>query len=573
MPRAITLAAAVALAFVVLAYRPTAIRPFNMRWGIFREDEATSSPLPFPYDHIQRENETHADAYDKDAPNSLPITVSTDDGSHFKDPDEDSNVLTATSTAVLGTHHSQTITDKGSKHGPTFSSPSSSSLPAPDIIIEDWAIPYDPSEGIPRQLFQMFPRLPILPEALTRPLTASPEVPMLVTRIRETWAKMNPFMSLHRYDDAMAEVYLGARLGADIAKRYREFPVGAMKSDFFRIAVIYFEGGVWADADVACVRPVEYWLPPPRPSQHLPLDAPSWTQEAYRQQDWDSCAFLAGLEWDPDYFNQWVSTFLLPLDIFYVLFMHACLVPLTINPLYEILKRFLQTFAAARGHPILRRALELILNLTAPANLERAIATDDNFVFHTTGPAVWTDAIKDVLSFPRDAGIAGSVLNLTFTDEAALEHARNGGVCLFDLEMFTAPNNIYHMAKSFGSWDPRMKSWREEEKLLRRAAEGRGFTVDEAGRVGTTKTAGGAMRAGGLARDGDREGIGGGGGVYDQFNADDDFTAADALMEWEQGRKAALIDVDEVQLATDLNQPKERGSEVPEYDIEAPAFG
>jgi hypothetical protein len=28
-----------------------------------------------------------------------------------------------------------------------------------------------------------------------------------------------------------------------------------------------------------------------------------------------------------------------------------------------------------------------------------------------------------------------------------------------------------------------------------------------------------------------------------------------------------------VQLATDLNQPKERGSEVPEYDIEAPAFG
>lgn len=74
-----------------------------------------------------------------------------------------------------------------------------------------------------------------------------------------------------------------------------------MRADFWRYAILYARGGLYADVDVTSLRPLQQWLPPQdNEAKGLPLEG------KYRQYSWDSCAAVIGLENDM-HFCQWVS--------------------------------------------------------------------------------------------------------------------------------------------------------------------------------------------------------------------------------------------------------------------------
>jgi mannosyltransferase OCH1-like enzyme len=54
------------------------------------------------------------------------------------------------------------------------------------------------------------------------------------------------------------------------------FPVGAMRSDFWRYAVIYMHGGIYGDIDTWCKRPVQQWLPAEKPSEWENYEPENW---------------------------------------------------------------------------------------------------------------------------------------------------------------------------------------------------------------------------------------------------------------------------------------------------------
>lgn len=43
---------------------------------------------------------------------------------------------------------------------------------------------------------------------------------------------------------------------------FKAFPYGVMKADFWRYAVMYVYGGLYADIDAISVKPIDEWLDP-----------------------------------------------------------------------------------------------------------------------------------------------------------------------------------------------------------------------------------------------------------------------------------------------------------------------
>ena len=80
--------------------------------------------------------------------------------------------------------------------------------------------------------------------------------PELVRRCAESWREQNPGWELHLLDETAV---------AERASRYREFVTPnarrPARSNLARISLLLEHGGVWADATLFCVRPLDDWLP------------------------------------------------------------------------------------------------------------------------------------------------------------------------------------------------------------------------------------------------------------------------------------------------------------------------
>ncbi|KAI8474887.1 MAG: hypothetical protein J3K34DRAFT_406116 [Monoraphidium minutum] len=73
-----------------------------------------------------------------------------------------------------------------------------------------------------------------------------------------SWARANPDYAILMYDDADLRDYLMAHL-ADAAQLYRSLETPVERADLWRYAVMCTHGGIYADADTLCVRPVQEW--------------------------------------------------------------------------------------------------------------------------------------------------------------------------------------------------------------------------------------------------------------------------------------------------------------------------
>ena len=67
-----------------------------------------------------------------------------------------------------------------------------------------------------------------------------------------SWMSLNPDLASRFYSDAEASDFMSRTLGAEVLAIYERFPLGVMRADFFRYAILLDQGGVYADVDAVC---------------------------------------------------------------------------------------------------------------------------------------------------------------------------------------------------------------------------------------------------------------------------------------------------------------------------------
>jgi mannosyltransferase OCH1-like enzyme len=170
------------------------------------------------------------------------------------------------------------------------------------------------------------------------------ELPKEAAAAKATWVEKNPERLYFLYDDKDIENYIISHWSAenkDMYEFYKNLPVGVMKADLWRYLILATHGGVYSDIDSECLKPIHAW------EEEQKLSASSGN------------ILMIALEND-EHFCQW-------------------------------------TIYATKEHPIMKHVCQYILD----SYLEKGIdKSDPNFVHATTGPGIWTEAIKDYLMLP-----------------------------------------------------------------------------------------------------------------------------------------------------------------------------
>lgn len=155
---------------------------------------------------------------------------------------------------------------------------------------------------------------------------------------RDSWIALNPEWTLHLLDDQAIRDWFAEHLPG-LLPIFDSFPVGVMKADLWRYAVLYVHGGIYCDTDTICTEPVTSWLP----------------------EDSSGGVCFCCEEGTP-FFCQW-------------------------------------TIASPPGHELLRRVIDLAIDrieADGGFDLER-----EEPVHYYTGPEIWTAAIKEYLGTTR----------------------------------------------------------------------------------------------------------------------------------------------------------------------------
>ncbi|KAF2274205.1 alpha-1,6-mannosyltransferase Och1 [Westerdykella ornata] len=176
----------------------------------------------------------------------------------------------------------------------------------------------------------------------------------------KTWPAKNPGYQYEVLTDDNAVEYVRWHYGPrgfnrpDIVKLYEELNITIVKADLLRYLVIYAEGGVYADIDVECLRPISRFIP-----------------ERYNEEEVD---MIIGVEIDEPAFAE------------HPILGSKC-------------KSFCQwTFAAKPGLPVMMRLIENIQEWLDDLSHRKGVPIsklqlDFNEVISGTGPSAFTEAV------------------------------------------------------------------------------------------------------------------------------------------------------------------------------------
>lgn len=89
----------------------------------------------------------------------------------------------------------------------------------------------------------------------------SPEPPDDVQELMQSWRDHNPGYAYRLFDDAAARQFLEQTYSRDVLTAYRRAEGPAEKADLFRLAYLYAQGGIYADADDRCLGSISQLLP------------------------------------------------------------------------------------------------------------------------------------------------------------------------------------------------------------------------------------------------------------------------------------------------------------------------
>ena len=87
------------------------------------------------------------------------------------------------------------------------------------------------------------------------------QVPVFMYDYTDTWIRLNPEYEYRLYNDEDVFEFIKNEF-PDYLAVYRKIEYGASKADLWRYLVMYKYGGVYADIDCRCLRPLREWINP-----------------------------------------------------------------------------------------------------------------------------------------------------------------------------------------------------------------------------------------------------------------------------------------------------------------------
>ena len=82
------------------------------------------------------------------------------------------------------------------------------------------------------------------------------DVPAGMWRAAASWRERNPQYEYRFFDDAARRQYLAEHFDRDVQRCYEALPAGAFRADLWRYCALLVDGGVYADLDTVCRRPL-----------------------------------------------------------------------------------------------------------------------------------------------------------------------------------------------------------------------------------------------------------------------------------------------------------------------------
>jgi mannosyltransferase OCH1-like enzyme len=164
--------------------------------------------------------------------------------------------------------------------------------------------------------------------------------------IANSWVRLNPEFQVVHHNDQEADAFVCSMYDTELCQIYQSLPLPVMKADFWRYAVLYAKGGVYADANAECLTPIREWK----------VDG--------------FCGFWAGQE-SNKFLGQW-------------------------------------TLASLPHHPALEQVIELMRTRArscTDSNLTMRDCLLKYSVHYLTGPSAFTDGIEEVFLWVPSTGI------------------------------------------------------------------------------------------------------------------------------------------------------------------------
>lgn len=76
----------------------------------------------------------------------------------------------------------------------------------------------------------------------------------------KSWQDYNPDYEWYYFNDEKCQKFIQDHFDDEFYQMYCSLPIGVMKSDVWRVAVVYVYGGVYADLDTQCLAPISEWI-------------------------------------------------------------------------------------------------------------------------------------------------------------------------------------------------------------------------------------------------------------------------------------------------------------------------
>jgi hypothetical protein len=76
----------------------------------------------------------------------------------------------------------------------------------------------------------------------------------------QSWVSTNPKLKWYYMDDAACDMFIRYHFSNEFYHMYTSLPLGVMRADVWRVAVVYAYGGIYADIDTVCLQPITQWI-------------------------------------------------------------------------------------------------------------------------------------------------------------------------------------------------------------------------------------------------------------------------------------------------------------------------
>ena len=139
-----------------------------------------------------------------------------------------------------------------------------STLQPPILMLEDgtYVNTYTNDKSLTTTLFtndNTFEANKPIPRIIWQTAKSHKPAPPASQKIINSWKKLNPEWRRHLLDDEELEIFMRTHFNNTVVESFLNLPLPVMRADFFRVAVMYYEGGIYADVDVELKQPIQKW--------------------------------------------------------------------------------------------------------------------------------------------------------------------------------------------------------------------------------------------------------------------------------------------------------------------------